>query len=603
MKNFFLGLLFMMSNVLCGDPLDLVPVSYQGRILPFKVYAQQWIQQFNRQAPEPVETLLQLHFEGREHFDQKPFFEIRDTSLLSGLKISDSPNHLYSYREIMKAIETEFPTVIYPILLREYRSEGIEDSEKKELRSLARGLWIRRKGKSILIMKTPEQFPWNLIPKDAIIFSGSEDDLSLYLKKHDKLRQSGKTLLQQLQLYVLDVPNRLVPIFPHKHLNEVWLPIGSLSQQDLSTKYHKARETLDKLYPQLKEAYQQGRRDEIALIKEEMADAFLHDYEEYRKSTSSSEFLPSLYQLRAEIFYQEYPWALILLCTYSLGTVFYCLNRKLLTSLFITLGWSLHCCLLALRTYILERPPVSNMYETVLYVPFISLTFAALLTLYTRKRDLLFGGLLSGIVLCGLLYWTALDGYLNTVQAVLNSTYWLTIHVLMVVGSYGIFALSALLGHLYLIRKHSISSQSILYTLYSATFFLITGTILGGVWAAQSWGRFWDWDPKESWAFISSILYLLIIHGYRYGIINDRGLAIGSIIGMMAISFTWYGVNYILGTGLHSYGFGEGGQIFYYVYLLLECLFLISTNLYFGFYSKGDRKILAYTEHTSKINF
>jgi ABC-type transport system involved in cytochrome c biogenesis permease subunit len=104
---------------------------------------------------------------------------------------------------------------------------------------------------------------------------------------------------------------------------------------------------------------------------------------------------------------------------------------------------------------------------------------------------------------------------------------------------------------------------------------LIPGTILGGVWAAESWGRFWDWDPKESWAFISSCAYLIIIHSYTFGHIRGFGLAVGSIVGLLFISFTWYGVNYVLGTGLHSYGFGTGGEFWYYGFILAEALFLI----------------------------
>lgn len=117
--------------------------------------------------------------------------------------------------------------------------------------------------------------------------------------------------------------------------------------------------------------------------------------------------------------------------------------------------------------------------------------------------------------------------------------------------------------------------QLILQTMYGGTILLVSGTILGGIWAAESWGRFWDWDPKESWAFISSCFYLIWIHAYRFHRIGSFGLAIGAVSGLLAISFTWYGVNYILGTGLHSYGFGSGGEIFYYSFLGIECLFLI----------------------------
>ena len=135
-------------------------------------------------------------------------------------------------------------------------------------------------------------------------------------------------------------------------------------------------------------------------------------------------------------------------------------------------------------------------------------------------------------------------------------------------------------------------SSMILQTLYIGTAMLIAGTILGGLWAAESWGRFWDWDPKESWAFISSAFYLIWIHAYRFHKISSFGLAFGSVSGLLAISFTWYGVNYILGTGLHSYGFGSGGEHLYYAFLGTESLFLSVVLWHHLFFNlKNQREI------------
>jgi ABC-type transport system involved in cytochrome c biogenesis permease subunit len=97
-------------------------------------------------------------------------------------------------------------------------------------------------------------------------------------------------------------------------------------------------------------------------------------------------------------------------------------------------------------------------------------------------------------------------------------------------------------------------------TFQVAVLLLAAGTILGGLWADVSWGRFWGWDPKEVWALISLLTYLAILHGRFAGWIGDFGLAIGSVLGASAIVFSWYGVNFYLGVGLHSYGFGAGGQ-------------------------------------------
>ena len=161
---------------------------------------------------------------------------------------------------------------------------------------------------------------------------------------------------------------------------------------------------------------------------------------------------------------------------------------------------------------------------------------------------------------------------------------WLLIHVLLVVGSYGAFAVASTLGHLYVIGRQlkrrdawiAALQPGILQAVYIGMSLLLPGTLLGGIWAAQSWGRFWDWDPKESWAFISICTYLIFIHAFRKKQVGPFGLAIGAIIGFLTISFTWYGVNYILGTGLHSYGFGNGGELYYFAFFIGETLFLVT---------------------------
>ncbi len=83
--------------------------------------------------------------------------------------------------------------------------------------------------------------------------------------------------------------------------------------------------------------------------------------------------------------------------------------------------------------------------------------------------------------------------------------------------------------------------------------------MLGGVWASYSWGRFWGWDPKETWALIATLGYLAILHARMTGWIKDFGMAVGSLLGYLLVLMAWYGVNFVLGTGLHSYGFGSGG--------------------------------------------
>ena len=104
----------------------------------------------------------------------------------------------------------------------------------------------------------------------------------------------------------------------------------------------------------------------------------------------------------------------------------------------------------------------------------------------------------------------------------------------------------------------------------------LVGTMLGGVWASYSWGRFWGWDPKETWALIALLGYLAILHGRMIGWFKDFGTAVGAIIGYLGVLMAWYGVNFVLGTGLHSYGFGSGGYAYVGGFVAFEIAVIVA---------------------------
>lgn len=306
----------------------------------------------------------------------------------------------------------------------------------------------------------------------------------------------------------------------------------------------------------------------------------------YKEAAGKSLSYPSLTQIKMETIYYQYPFIEICIALYAMAVCFFFLNYKpLQINAFFCLiaAFLVHTFILGMRCFIVQRPPVSNMFETVIYVPWVAVLVSFFLSSVYKNRFVLIASSIAALALLILIKLTDVNSRLDNVQAVLDSQYWLIIHVLLVVGSYGVFILSGILAHFYLIglvkeKEETPSlaflSKIILQSLYLGVALLIPGTILGGVWAAESWGRFWDWDPKESWAFISACIYLIFIHAYTFHHIRHFGLAVGSITGLLAISFTWYGVNYILGTGLHTYGFGSGGEVFYYLYFAAELLFL-----------------------------
>lgn len=238
---------------------------------------------------------------------------------------------------------------------------------------------------------------------------------------------------------------------------------------------------------------------------------------------------------------------------------------------------------LGLRITILGRAPVSNTYEAVLWMGIVSTLFGLVGQAFNRKGLYLAAGLTASMLCIIFSQLVPLTDQTNSIPAVLRSNYWLIIHVMTIVASYGAFLLAAVLGHAFLVRdvllRRPVDPKARLivqtYRLMQLGLVLLTvGTILGGVWAAESWGRFWGWDPKETWALISIVLYFLMLHSRYSGWIRDFGLAVLSIIGFISIVWTFYGVNYVMATGLHSYGFGTGGEKWVFIWAVIELVFL-----------------------------
>jgi cytochrome c-type biogenesis protein CcsB len=245
-------------------------------------------------------------------------------------------------------------------------------------------------------------------------------------------------------------------------------------------------------------------------------------------------------------------------------------------------GFAVHGYGMILRTLISGRAPVTNMYESVVFVAWGAVLFALVLEWLHRTRYLT--ACASALaVLCLILAdnLPIMDGSIAPLVPVLRDNFWLTTHVLTITLGYAAFLLGAGIAHVNLVlyffapqhRPLFRSLSTFLYrSLQIGTLFLAAGTLLGGVWASYSWGRFWGWDPKETWALIALLGYLAVLHGRLIGWFRDVGTAIGSILGFLLVLMAWYGVNFILGTGLHSYGFGSGGLEYVAAFVAFELI-------------------------------
>ena len=308
-------------------------------------------------------------------------------------------------------------------------------------------------------------------------------------------------------------------------------------------------------------------------------------YPEYEKSMSKTSIELHYNQLNPF----RYAWVFYLLGFLLLFAHFLFQKKVFFYSALVlwASGFFLQGYGMVLRSFIMGRPPVTNMYETVIWVPWVTVILGAFLW-FRHKVFSVFACASAVALFCLLLADSApdlLDGRLEPLEAVLRSNFWLTTHVLVITMSYSAFflafALSDVLLFIFLRKgtkdqdKIRMFAKCIDRSLQVGVVLLAGGTILGGIWADYSWGRFWGWDPKETWALISLLGYLALLHGRLVGWIKEFGLAVGSVLVFFLIVMAWYGVNYVLGQGLHSYGFGSGGVEYVAGFALLHLIYVL----------------------------
>ena len=240
---------------------------------------------------------------------------------------------------------------------------------------------------------------------------------------------------------------------------------------------------------------------------------------------------------------------------------------------------------IVMRCMIAGRPPVTNMYESIIWVSFAVSFFGMIFFARYRAPIYLLAALPVTLTALLLVHQMpiAMPSSIDPLVPVLRDNFWLTIHVLTITLSYAVFALAMGFGHILLWRyarnpEAARADAPMHFWLYRVlqlgVLLLAAGTILGGVWANYSWGRFWGWDPKETWALIALLCYILALHGRLADWWTQFGLAVASVVCFLAVLMAWYGVNFVLGKGLHSYGFGIGGETYVAIFVALDLLFV-----------------------------
>ncbi len=254
----------------------------------------------------------------------------------------------------------------------------------------------------------------------------------------------------------------------------------------------------------------------------------------------------------------------------------------------LILAFVVHSFGLLARMYIQGRPPVTNLYSSAIFVGWGSVLLGIVLERMYRNGIGSFTAAFIGFVTLIIAHNLAATGdTLEMMRAVLDSNFWLATHVVVITMGYSAVFLAGALGILYVIQGIFTSSldretaRNLVRMAYGITcfglLFNFVGTMLGGIWADQSWGRFWGWDPKENGALIIVLWGALMLHARWGKLVQDRGFMLLAIGGNIITSWSWFGTN-MLGIGLHSYGFMDAAFL-YLIAFWASQVFLISLGL------------------------
>jgi len=379
---------------------------------------------------------------------------------------------------------------------------------------------------------------------------------------------------------------RIVPL--EGDINNTWVSDYSHGEQSSIV--------ADKLFP----AYLAALNNGMQSGDYKVANTIISELMKYQNA-QDPEILPSNTQRKLEIFLNELKVFNRLALVYTLlGLAFLLLlflqvfrpknsfsKLHLVLLILMFAAFFFHTLGLGLRWYVSGRAPWSNGYESMIYIAWTG-TLAGLI--FSRKSS---GALAATNVLSGVVLLIAMLSYLNpeiTPLVPVLRSYWLTIHVSLEAGSYGFLMLGALIGVINLLlmiflnqenkkRIRDIVSEMTKLsemTLIGGLFMLSIGTYLGGVWANESWGRYWGWDAKETWALVSILVYAFILHmRFLPGLKSHFAFNFATLFGLASIIMTYYGVNYYL-SGLHSYAAGDPVPVPAWVYYSIASLVLIS---------------------------
>ena len=559
-----------------------LPVLYNGRVQPLDTLARQSLLSIQEKTSvkrddttiSPAQWLLDMFTHSSAAYDDK-LFKIDYIDLKTELGL-DKKDKYFSYNELKEnIIEIE----------KKGRAIAQVDSENRSY--YQNNLYHLYQKVSLFLAMQNAFLPFHDINLEQYT-SNYEYSVKEGLKAFNKYN-AGDTLTQKEANFLVGfnsnfkfhsklAKNSVLYLFPNQQDDRInWNNTGSelLSLLDPNQTLH----PLLKQYAAVFSAYskQDATAFNTGLMQMKAELATIQDLNKTLKLETQFHRLNPFY--KAMILY---------IIAFVIALFFYMSNNRYLyriASSATYIAFALHSYGLIARMLIQNRPPVTNLYSSAIFVGWFAIIISMLQDKYFKnKLGTAVASLLGFITLIVAHHLSFQGDTLEVMQAVLNSNFWLSTHVVIVTLGYSGTFFAGTLATLYVLASF-IKPLSKEYTQELSKFlvgiicfsllFSFVGTVLGGIWGDQSWGRFWGWDPKENGALLIVIWNAIILHARLAKRIKTKGLALLCIAGNIVTAFSWFGVN-MLGIGLHSYGFMDEAFFWLLCYCIVQVLLILA---------------------------
>ena len=592
---------FAGSAVKDFDNFKRIPVLEGGRLKPLDTFARSVLTQFSGKDHYEKQNasawLASLFFDPDSTLNQK-IFQINNPDTATALGITPEQHRRYTPAQLQKAYRK----------LAELQEAARKIPEKE--RSLVENELIRVFENINLYADLSRSFLFAIPQADfTVSFKANKEKLGLaldqkqfsffdialkanamgemtqalekktqtdYTPQEAEILRTAANLFHWSQTYK-DMPFFVIPIVQKGQWLSAWDALSTDFSRDTT------RELLTD-WNKMAESYRQG--NDVAFNES------AHLYLNAVHARLAGDDLKNVNKFGLELIYHGYSPFTFSIMLYMLTFIFFVISFSTVNPIWYRLamfstftGFAIHLFGLILRIIIMARPPVSSLYETFIFVGFIAVLLGLVIEHFNRQWLGFVTAAICGTAMLFIANKYSADGdTLKMLVAVLNSNFWLATHVTTITIGYGATCVGGVLGHIWLLQAALGKDRSTLDQTYKTTLGILgvaltltfLGTNLGGIWADQSWGRFWGWDPKENGALMIVLWTALMFHAKVAKMIGALGFAVCAVIGMIVVMWAWFGVN-LLSVGLHSYGFTSGLATSLIIYVVIEIIFMAGT--------------------------